>query len=207
MVKLGKILCCTLLTLLFSGCATTDYTTHYAIFEAENSAGEERLFRVYWQTVRYEGWLGNKYRALPVVLESQCSERALRFYDASFGAGRRCVDGGSNNSSSNDGITFCGIGSEDENRRGRAIRDKSICGVVTDREGSKTILDLDGELLITLGCRPKLTERRVRFKKQNIDYLMGSAIPYIVSTKVVKGRDIEKILPVVSQHSSICDPS
>lgn len=207
MVKLGKILCCTLLTLLFSGCATTDYTTHYAIFEAENSAGEERLFRVYWQTVRYEGWLGNKYRALPLVLESQCSARTLRFYDASFGVGRRCVDDGSNADRGGDGIAYCGSSSEDENRRGRPIRDKSLCGAVTDREGSKSILALDGELLITLGCRPKSTERRVGFKKQNIDYLMGSAIPYIVSTKVVKGKDIEKILPEVSQHSSICDPS
>ena len=37
------------------GCATTDYTTHYGFFEAENSAGELRQFRLYWQTVRVEG--------------------------------------------------------------------------------------------------------------------------------------------------------
>lgn len=190
-----------MLLLLCSACATTDYTTHYGIFEAENSAGEQRLFRLYWQTVRYEGWLKNEYRALPLVLESQCSERRLRFYDNSFGDSLRCVG------APQGGISFCGQTRLDESRRGEAIEDRSRCGLVTDRNGVTTLLELNGEVLLTLDCRPKETQRQVGRKIKNIDYLLGSAIPYIVSTKAVRGKDIAEILPEVSSHSSICDPN
>ncbi|TNC80462.1 MAG: hypothetical protein C9356_13710 [Oleiphilus sp.] len=186
--------------LILSACATSDYVTHYGIFEAENSAGEVRLFRVYWQTVRDQGWSGDRYRAFPLVLETQCSERDLRFYDASFGSGRRCLD------TEEDGIHFCARSRTDEDRRGRALPDRALCGVVTDRNGAKDILSLEGEILITLDCRPKQTEKIVASEKVNTDFLMGSSIPYIVSTKIVKGQDIDKILPAVSNHSSICDP-
>lgn len=185
---------------LLSACATSEYVTHYGIFEAENSAGEERLFRIYWQTVREQGWSGDRYRAFPVVLETQCSERTLRFYDATYGDGRRCIDGAS------EGIHFCARSRTEMDRRGRDLPDRSLCGVVTDRNGANEILSLKGELLITLDCRPKSTEKFVSGEKINTDFLMGSSIPYIVSTKTVKGQDIEKILPVVSNHSSICDP-
>ena len=186
--------------LLLSGCATSDFVTHYGIFEAENSSGEPRLFRVYWQTVRYEGWSKNEFRAFPLVLETQCSQRKLRFYDASFGAGRRCAG------AEREGIHACGSAQDDQDRRGGMIEDRTLCAVVTDRKGSKDLLSLEGEVLITLDCRPAVAERRVGGEMENVDYLMGSSIPYIVSTKTVKGQDIEKILPVVSQHSSICDP-
>lgn len=182
------------------GCATPDFVTHYGIFEAENSAGETRLFRVYWQTVRYEGWKENRYQAFPVILESQCSQRVLRFYDQSFGDSRRCSEG------PEQGIHFCASAKLDESRRGLALRDGALCGVITDRRGSKDILSLEGEILITLNCQPKVKERRTRAGKLNTDFLMGSSLPYIVSTKQVLGQDIEQILPEVSQHSSICDP-
>lgn len=185
---------------MFGGCATSEFITHYGIFEAENSAGEVRLFRVYWQTVRYHGWAKNEFRAFPVVLETQCSDRELRFYDGSFSSQLRCQG------ADEDGIHFCARSRLDEDRRGRPLSDKSLCGVVTDRKGSKNILDLSGEVLITLDCRPKVTEKRVAGEIVNTDFLMGSSITYIVSTKIVEGQDIEKILPAVSQHSSICDP-
>lgn len=186
--------------LLLSACATTDYTTHYGIFTAENSAGELRQFRVHWQTLRYEGWSENTFRALPLVLETQCSKRKVYFYDASFGSGRRCTG------ASDDGIQFCSRTDLDVDRRGRAIENNILCGTVTDRKGSVDLLNLNGELLITVNCRPKITERVVGDKKINSDYLLGSEIPYVVSTKQVKGANIDLVIPALSSHSSICDP-
>lgn len=182
------------------GCATTQYETHYAIFEAENSQGDSRLFRVYWQTVRYEGWSGESYRALPLIMETQCSERALTFYDASYGEALGCED------QVGEGIHFCGRSAQDETRRGLPIKDYQVCGTVTDRQGHKRLLELEGELLITMHCQPIKKEELVSGNKVNMDYLMSSSLPYIVSTKTVSGRDVAKVIPEVSQHSSICDP-
>lgn len=190
-----------LVILVLSGCATPTYTTHYGVFEAENSAGELRQFRVYWQTARFEGWSEDQYRAFPVVLESQCSQRVLRFYDDSFGEALRCSD-----AKDRSGIHFCASARLDETRRGLALQDKVLCGVITDRNGSEHILDLEGTVLITLSCEPKVKERRAGNKKINTDFLQSSALPYIVSTRSVQGSDLEALLPEVSQHSSICNP-
>lgn len=195
-----RVLICFVVAVL-GGCATPTYTTHYGVFEAENSAGELRQFRVYWQTARFEGWSGDQYRAFPVVLQSQCSQRELRFYDASFGDALRCSD-----AKDREGIHFCASGRLDETKRGLSLPDKALCGVITDRSGAERILDLDGTVLITLSCEPKVKERRAGNKKINTDFLQSSALPYIVSTRSVQGSDLEALLPEVSQHSSICNP-
>jgi hypothetical protein len=160
-----------------AGCATTDYTTHYGIFTAENSAGELRQFRIHWQTLRYEGWAENTFRALPVVLETQCSKRKLYFYDSAYGQSRRCLGG------DKEGIYYCADSNVDMDRHG-----------------------LDGDVLITLSCRPKQSFKKVKGKKKSIDFLLNSELPYIVTTKQVKGRDLDLVIPSLSRHSSICDP-
>jgi len=174
--------------------------THYGIFTAENSAGELRQFRIYWQTLRYEGWSKNQYRALPVVLETQCSKRDIQLFDDSFGSDRRCKN------SKKAGIQYCGRPSVDMDRHGREIEDNTLCASVTDRSGSKDILSLGGDVFVTVSCRPKKTQRLVQGKKKNIDYLLNSEVPYVVSTKSVKGADIDLLIPTLSTHSSICDP-
>jgi len=186
--------------LFLTGCATTDYTTHYGIFTAENSAGEVRQFRIHWQTVRYEGWLEDKKRALPVFLQTQCSDRRLLFYDASFGEGRRCKG------VKQDGIYYCGDAERDVDRRGLPVENGAFCGSITDRNGSKDILSLEGEVLLTLQCRPKETEVITLDERKNIDYLLNSSIPYVISTKKVSGQALEDLIPALSNHSSICDP-
>lgn len=186
--------------LYLSACATTEYTTHYGLFTAQNSAGEERQFRVYWQTLHYEGWTENVDRPLPVYLEAQCSQRKLKFYDGSFGKGRRCED------AQGEGIFYCASSAQDVDRRGLPIEDDSLCGMITDSKGSTDILSLEGEILISLNCRPKATQKRVGTKKKNIDFLMNSSLPYVVSTKKVKGAEIDLYVPELFNHSSICDP-
>ncbi|KZY38484.1 MULTISPECIES: hypothetical protein [unclassified Oleiphilus] len=183
-----------------TACATTDYQTHYGWFMAENSAGELRQFRVYWQSVRYEGWTSDELRPMPVVIEAQCSERKVHLFDSSFGPGRRCSD------RQGEGIVFCGRSEVDVNRRGLEIENNSLCATITDRQGSSSILDLEGEVLIHMSCRPKRTQKIRGGKKINIDYLLSSQQPYIVSTKKVKGGDIEQLVPELFNHSSVCDP-
>lgn len=185
---------------LLSACATTDYKTHYGWFVAENSAGELRQFRVYWQSVRYEGWASDETRPTPVIIEAQCSERKVHLFDSSFGPGRRCQG------EQGEGIVFCGRTAEDTDRRGLPIANHSLCATITDRQGSSKILDLEGEVLINMSCRPKRTQKTRDGKKVNIDYLHSSQQPYIVSTKTVKGGDIEQLVPALFNHSSVCDP-
>lgn len=185
---------------LLSACATTEYHTHYGWFTAENSAGELREFRVYWQTMRIEGWTSEEIRPIPVVIETQCSDRKVHLFDSSFGQGRRCRD------YPGEGITYCGRSDLDVNRRGLPIEGNTLCASITDRKGSTSILDLEGEVLLYMSCRPKRTEKTRDGKKINIDYLMNSQQPYIVSTKKVKGGDIEQLVPALFNHSSVCDP-
>ena len=188
-----------LLVLVLSGCATSEYTTHYGLFTAESASGELREYRVYWQTVRYQGWKSNQYRALPVILETQCSERALRFYDDSFGSGLRC------NSMDGPGISYCGRAHLDSDRRGLAIEDNQVCATITDKQGATNILSLEGELLLTVSCRPQQTEKIVSGKKVSTDYLLNSEVPYVISTKSVEGEDIDSLVPPLFNHSSVCE--
>lgn len=181
------------------GCATSEFTTHYGLFEAESASGELRQFRVYWQTVRYQGWKKNQYRAMPLVLETQCSERALLFYDDSFGQGLRCND------TDEPGIRYCGRNRLDTDRRGFDIQDNQLCAFITDRQGSTDLLSLNGDLMLTISCRPRETERISDGKRISTDYLLNSEVPYVISTKSVQGEDIETFVPPLFNHSSVCE--
>lgn len=185
---------------MLSACATTEYQTHYGWFTAENSAGELREFRVYWQTVRIEGWTSDKTRPLPVILETQCSERKIYLYDESFGSGRRCKD------FQGEGIVYCGNAKQDVTRTGLPIENNTMCATITDRQGSNKIVDLEGEVLLHMSCRPVRTQETRAGTKVNLDYLLNSKQPYIVSTKKVKGRDVGQLVPALFNHSSVCDP-
>mgnify|MGYP003632371772 CR=1 FL=1 len=188
-----------LVLIVMTGCATAEYTTHYGLFEAESASGELRQFRVYWQTVRYQGWKKNQFRALPLVLETQCSERVLLFYDDSFGKGLRCHD------MKGPGISYCGRNRLDSDRRGLDITENQTCGFITDKQGATDILSLEGELILTVSCRPRETERLVDGKKVSTDYLLNSEVPYVVSTKSIAGENIESLVPPLFNHSSVCE--
>tara|TARA_R110002074_G_scaffold73114_10_gene167978 strand:- start:6570 stop:7223 length:654 start_codon:yes stop_codon:yes gene_type:complete len=188
-----------LLGLMLGGCATSEYKTHYGLFTAESASGEQRQFRVYWQTVRYQGWKSNEFRALPVILETQCSKRVLRFYDDSFGKGLRCND------MDGPGISYCGKNRMDTDRRGLKIQENQTCAAITDKQGATDILALEGELIMTISCRPKETEHIVSGKKISTDYLLNSEVPYVIATKSVDGEDIEALVPPLFNHSSVCE--
>lgn len=189
---------CSLLTL--NGCATTEYTTYYALFESENSAGDWRQFRLHWQTVHREGWGGDSDSVLPVVLEAQCSHRKLYFYDQSFSRNRQCGD--------TPGIHYCGKADQDVNPRGEPIESGRVCASLTDKHGATMIRDLSGDVTLNVRCRPSVLERQGLEEKENLDYLLTSEQPYKLSIKHVKGggREVENYLPQLFNHSSVCDP-
>jgi hypothetical protein len=186
--------------LALSGCATSKYTTHYGFFDAENSTGELRQFRVFWETVEVESWQGKRFYAQPLRLEAQCSARVLRFYDETARSQRTCL------AEQQGGIVYCGDRRKDSDSRGLPIQDNIVCGTVTDDKGAQTILGLKGQIKINLSCEPTNASRRDGRKKVNQDYLKPSAQPYIVTTKAVAGQERDGHVPRLWNHSSVCDP-
>lgn len=187
--------------LMLPGCATTEFTTYYGMFEAENSAGEWRQFRLHWQTIHTEGWGGDSDRVLPVVLEAQCSHRKLHFYDQSFPRSRYCSDGAI-------GIHYCGSAEQDVSSRGEDIQSGQVCASLTDKFGATRIDALSGDVVLNMRCRPKELALQTPEKKINTDYLLTSEIPYVVAIKQVKGGGlvVDNYLPELFNHSSVCDP-
>ena len=196
-IYVSLLLCC---IALLQACATSRTTTHYGFFEAENSAGELRQFRLYWEVIEVEGFDERRRFSTPLVLEAQCSERALRFYDGNFRAQRSCLD---NNEL---GIAYCGNPSIDIDHRALPIEAGKACAYATDDRGSGEIKLLDSEVHLIMRCQPKETQIRVGRKWVNQDYLKPSAIPYVVATKSVAGSNKDGHVPQLWNHSSVCDP-
>ena len=186
--------------LLLQACATSRTTTHYGFFEAENSAGELRQFRLFWEIIEVEGFNERRVYSTPLILETQCSDRVLRFYDGNYRAQRACMD------SEELGIAFCGDPANDIDHRALAIKDGKVCAYASDSRGAGKITLLRDEVQITMRCQPSETKVRRGRKWINQDYLKPSTIPYVVATKSVAGSDKDGHVPKLWNHSSVCDP-
>lgn len=196
-----KCLVIVVLAILLQACATQRTTTHYGFFEAENSEGELRQFRVYWETIEVQGFDERRVYSSPFVLEAQCSDRALRFYDANFRSKRSCMNSGEL------GIAYCGKPTMDVDHRALPIKDGKACAYVTDSRGAGEIKKLGGKVLITMRCQPETPQVRVGRKWVNRDYLKPSSIPYVVATKAIAGSEKDGHVPRLWNHSSVCDPT
>lgn len=182
-------------------CATSRTTTHYGFFEAENSVGELRQFRIHWESTEVQSWQGKRRLTGPLILQAQCSERAIRLYDAQFKAQTFCMPEG------HDGIVYCGKPSLDIDHRALPIEEGKICAFVTDRRGARYIKDLRGDLMFTMRCRPKEPKVRLGRKWSNRDLLKPSKIPYAIATKSLPGKESDGHIPELWNHSSVCDPN
>src|SRR5690554_3217040 len=69
-----------------TGCAS--YYTHYAMFPADNSAGESRQVRISWDSADYPGWWIVSDKSTTMKVETECSERVWRLADDSHDAAR-----------------------------------------------------------------------------------------------------------------------
>lgn len=165
-------------TILLSGCAT--YYNHYGSFTAENSAGELREYLVTWQTADYPDWWFQEDRSTAVTLKTQCSEREIRFVDATLQTDLSC-------GSDRHGIAWCGTKNVDVVAEVVDANAKEPCGWIQSRD-AKRIVDLGNELELFMRCRPVQTTIGTGDDRKNVDYLKASVAPYWVSVKkVVRG--------------------
>jgi hypothetical protein len=174
--KKMALLIMALVTVNLTACAT--YYSHYGAFEAQNSKGEVRQFKVYWETEEYPSWYFEKNQASPITLSTQCSTRKWQFRDPSFGS-RFC-------DASADGIVSCGDPSLDLTSDGLPVpNDHYVCARITDAKSAKHIADLRSQIEITMKCWPSSTEYKDNDKTKNRDYLKQSEVAYTISTRKV----------------------
>jgi len=186
---------------LLQACATSKTVTHYGFFEAQNSVGEMRQFRVHWETTEVQSWVGERRSyTSPVILQAQCSERAIRLYDVNYRTQRTCME------PSQPGIAYCGNPRVDMDHRAMGIESSKVCAYITDAHDSSEIKDLDGNIRLVMRCQPRQTKFQDGRRWINRDSLMPSRIPYTVATKTIDGRERDGHVPRLWNHSSVCDP-
>ncbi|WP_309044336.1 hypothetical protein [Marinobacter sediminicola] len=160
-----------------AGCAT--YYSHYAMFPAENSKGEPRTVRLSWDTAEYPGWWFVSDRATPLTVETQCSERVWKLYDASHAEAEGCGQG----------IRACGQPGQDrlvESRRPAGADDQ--CMSVRSSDSEARIADIPGRLELVVACEPVSPVRGEGKEAVNVDYIRASTVPYTVySRKAPRG--------------------
>lgn len=191
---LAKGLTATILLLSLSGCAS--YYTHYAVFPAQNSAGEERQIKLTWQTADYPDWWYREDQSTPVTLTTQCSTREWRIVD------RTHSDASENACAS--GIRACGAKGKDEFAT-PGVRDfsKRACVRINPADPDALVTDISSSLELLMNCRPVQTTRSSGDETENVDYLRASPVPYTVySRKGIRGR-LDSKPPELDD--SICD--
>ena len=165
---------------LLSGCAS--YYTHYAVFPAQNSAGEDRQIKLTWQTADYPDWWYAADESTPITLETQCSSRTWRILDSTHAeaSGQVCAPG----------IRGCGSAGDDEFvTDGSGDFGDRACVRINPSDSDALITDISSSLELLVICRPKRTTRESGGEQQNIDYLRASPVPYTVySRKGTRGR-------------------
>jgi hypothetical protein len=200
-VGIGLLLC---LTLALGGCAA--YEAHYSRFEAANSAGESRSFLLSWQTKRYPEWALGEDIATAVQLQTQCSDRVWVLRDETTGA---CDVKAGAEAQEAAGIRACGEPGADLDWRGRPIREPGYqCMSLTDGDGSRssgsrTILELERDVQLTVGCYPDATERQVDDEIVNSDYLKASVVPYSIRTRTAPLYSLSERPPALDDK--VCD--
>lgn len=165
---------------LLSGCAS--YYSHYAVFPAENSRGENRQVKLTWQTAEYPGWWVVDNKSTPVTIETQCSTREWRLVDSSHDEARQSDCG--------NGIRACGVPGEDVLARGgEPAGASSPCMAINPADPDARITDIDSSLDLLVSCKPANAVRGSGDGSENIDYIRASSVPYtIYSRKSPRGR-------------------
>lgn len=179
---------------LFSGCAS--YYTHYAVFSAQNSAGEERQFKLTWETADYPDWWYRKDQSTPITLETQCSSRKWRLVDPTHTS--------ATDHSCAPGIRSCGSESTDQFAiDGSSDFEKRACMRINPQNPAALVNDISSSLELLVSCRPVRKTRQSGEETENIDYLLASPVPYtIYSRKGTRGR-LDSKPPGLDD--SICD--
>lgn len=194
MIKLIKGLILVTMMLNMVGCAS--YYSHYGSFSAQNSKGEERMFVVSWKTAEYPSWAIQDNKATEIVFEAQCSNRTWEITDQAT-ASNACTE-------AHEGVVACGDKSLDLSLAGKPIVDDNfLCMAVTDNQGAQSIVELEGQILITVSCLPSAVTRQEDGDTVGIDYLKASVVPYSVATRKAARYSYADKAPVMNEK--ICD--
>lgn len=166
--------------LFLGGCAS--YYSHYAVFPAENSQGEDRQVKITWQTAEYPGWWVVDDKSTPITLETQCSERKWRLIDNSHDEASQS-DCGS-------GIRACGVEDEDVAAgTGEPAGQGTRCMAINPGEPNALIADIVSSLNLLVSCQPANPARGSGDDSENADYIRASSVPYVIhSRKSPRGR-------------------
>ncbi|MGC8120456.1 hypothetical protein [Marinobacter sp. VGCF2001] len=179
-----KVAVVTAWVFLLTGCAS--YFTHYAMFPAENSAGESRQVRVSWQSAEYPGWWPGRDQATTMKVETQCSERVWRIADKSHAEAGDCAAG----------IRACGVQSRDIHAATNApATDDTLCMSVHTPNEKERVADVGSRFDLLVSCQPASPAITRDGESVNVDYLRPSAVAYTVYARKVPRGSLSARLP------------
>ncbi|PSF05763.1 hypothetical protein C7H09_14015 [Marinobacter fuscus] len=171
-----------------SGCAS--YYTHYAMFPAENSAGEQRKVRLHWQSAEYPAWWPVSNKATTIKLETQCSDRVWRISDSTHDSFGNCASG----------PAACGgTGLDVAADSGREATERDACLVIPAAGAGNRVADLGGQFDLLVSCRPARAEISQGGETVNMDYLRASPVAYTVYARKVPRGSLAARLPEFEQ--------
>lgn len=169
---------------VLAGCAS--YYTHYAMFPAENSAGEVRDVRVSWQSAEYPGWWLMSDKATTIKVETECSQRVWRLGDDSHGAAEGCGDG----------VRACGDPRRDLLAgSGQPADPQQVCMSISQPDQVQRVADIGGTFAIRVSCTPARTRIEQDGEEVDVDYLRASTVPYTVHARKVPRGSLSARLP------------
>lgn len=177
-----------------NGCAS--YYTHYAMFPAENSAGEPRQVRVSWQSAEYPQWWLVSNKATAILLETQCSDRSWRITDSSYDDAGDCAGD----------VRVCGEPGRDlVAATGRPATAQDVCLAVQAPQGLARVADIGAEFSLLVSCQPESATATRGEDTVNVDYLRPSSVPYSVYVRKVPRGTLSARLPSFSERVCLED--
>ena len=160
---------------LLAGCATTTlYTGH---MQAQNSAGQELEFVLYWNTTTS---IFSGTKASPVTLLTQCSTRTIQYEE------RPVTDSAQNPTQ----IVFRGEPGFDTAADSTELPSSGVCGRVLSAD---RLQDLSGPRIeFTVSCKPVGGNP---FAVQDNSYLQDRDTPYVVDVTATDTKDLAAATP------------
>ncbi len=177
-----------------TGCAS--YYTHYAMFPADNSAGESRQVRISWDSADYPGWWIVSDKSTTMKVETECSERVWRLADDSHDAAGDCGQG----------IRACADPRQDllVSTGGPAAAD-AACMTVSSPDGAERIAELGNQFSLLVSCQPAQPEVVRAGEPVNLDYIRSSAVAYTVYARRVPRGSLSARLPAFDESRCKAD--
>ncbi|WP_322003170.1 hypothetical protein [Marinobacter alexandrii] len=187
-----KRLCLMLVASVTSGCAS--YYSHYAMFPAQNSAGEPRQIRLSWQSADYPDWWFASDKATAIRVETQCSERIWRLRDIADPQAGECGAG----------IRACGQAGQDLHAPSGELATAGVrCMIAEPDDPKASVAAVSGSLDLLVSCVPATTTVRAGDEERNVDYLRASPVPYTVFVRKAPRGSLRAKMPEFDE--SACD--